>query len=167
MKRALCVFMCILLCSCGASKESFFDYQDTELELDCTLIFDGHENEARVTLSAPNEEGERENIRVEYTSPAIIGGYVLEKSGGEYKGKMGSVEIPFGNTVAGVVKKLESAFSLSEDMISDIKAAENGMTEVTVISEEISGKITTDQSGALSSVTLSFSDGHTLSVIIK
>lgn len=160
----LCI---ILLCSCTANTENFFDYQDGELSFDCTVVYNGNENEAKIYLSAPNEEGERETVTVEYTSPAVIGGYVLEKSGGEYKGKMGGVEIPFGSAATGIVKKLEAAFSLNEDMISDIKAAENGMTEVTVISEDISGKVATDAEGVLSRIELSFADGNTLTVNIN
>ncbi len=167
MKRLFLLFICIILCACSQSKESFFDYQASEISFECTIIYDGHENEARITMSAPDEEGQRENIRVEYISPAIIGGYVLKKSNGEYKGKMGSVEIPFGDTVSGVVKKAEQAFALSEDMISDIKAADNGMTQATVASEELSGTVMTDADGILRSVELSFSDGHSLSIIIN
>ena len=146
MKRFIPMLLCIiLLCSCTANTENFFDYQDGELSFDCTVVYNGNENEAKIYLS----------------------GYVLEKSGGEYKGKMGGVEIPFGSAATGIVKKLEAAFSLNEDMISDIKAAENGMTEVTVISEDISGKVATDAEGVLSRIELSFADGNTLTVNIN
>ncbi len=164
---SIILICCLLLCGCDSGNEAFFDYQNSEISFDCTLVYDGHENEAKITMSAPNDEGERENICVEYTAPEIIGGYTLEKSGGEYKGKMGGVEIPFGDKTAGVVKLIEQIFALDEDMISGIKAADNGMTEATFISEEISGKVITDGDGKLSKIEASFSEGHTVAISIK
>ena len=163
MKRFVSVLICIItLVSCADTHVSFFDYQRAEFDFECTLTYDGNENKAHIVLSSPDESGTRETVSVEYLSPSIIGGYILEKSGGSYKGKMGDIEIPFGAKAAGVVKKIESAFSLSEDMISDIVAADNGLTEATVISPDLSGKVITDPDGTPVKIELSFSDGHTL-----
>ncbi len=168
MKKLISAAICaILLCSCSAKNEEFFDYQDEEISFDCTIVYNGHENEAKVTLSAPNENGERETVRVEYSSPEIIGGYSLEKSNGEYKGKMGEIEIPFGEKTAGVVKAIEKIFSLSEDMISGIDTAENGMTEAAFVCEEITGKVIMSEKGQLSAIEASFSDGDSVSINIK
>ncbi len=164
---SIILICCLLLSACGGKNEEFFDYQDREIELDCTLVYDGHENGVKITMSAPNENGERENICVEYLEPAIIGGYTLEKADGKYFGKMGGVEIPFGEKTAGVVKLIEQVFALDEEMISGVKAAENGMTEATFICEEISGKIITDAKGEPSKITASFSDGHSIEINIK
>ena len=168
MKKLICFVICAaLLCSCSFDNEEFFDYQDKEISFDCTLIYNGHENNAKVTMSAPNEKGERETVRVEYSSPEMIGGYSLEKSDGEYKGKMGDIEIPFGEKTAGVVKAIERIFSLSEDMISSIETAENKMTEASFVCEEISGKVIMNEKGELSSIEASFSDGNSVSLKIK
>ncbi|MBQ7836877.1 MAG: hypothetical protein IJ389_06435 [Clostridia bacterium] len=161
-KIVLCLLCVIFMVSCDVTHTNFFDYQNSDFCFDCVLVYDGNENEAKITLSAPDENGVRETVSVEYISPSIIGGYILEKSGGTYKGKMGDVEIPFGEKTAGIVKKIESAFSLSEDMISDIVAADNGLTEATVISPDLSGKVITDSDGTPVKIELSFSDGHTL-----
>lgn len=168
MKKLISFALCaILLCSCSAKNEEFFDYQDEEISFDCTLVYNGHENSAKVTLSAPNEEGERDTVKVEYSSPEIIGGYTLEKSNGEYKGKMGDIEIPFGEKTAGVVKAIEKIFSLSEDMISSIETAENKMTEASFVCEEITGKVIISEKGELSAIEASFSDGNSVSLKIK
>ncbi len=163
MRLLAVFFVCsVLLCSCSSNNTGFFDYQDNEFDLQCTLSSDGHESNVKITMSAPNESGQRDTVRVEYISPEIIGGYTLEKSNGEYKGKMGNVEIPFGTKTAGIVKRIEAAFALTEDMISDIKAADNGLTEATVISPDISGKISLNPDSSLHRIELSFSDGHSL-----
>ncbi|MBQ8474915.1 MAG: hypothetical protein IJ499_04565 [Clostridia bacterium] len=169
MKRVLITFfLAVLLCSCGRQEEArFFDYQDGEIDLECVIVYNGHENKVEIAASAPDESGVREKISVRYVSPEMIEGYTLEKNGGEYVGKMGSVEIPFGETVAGVVKYIDMAFSLNEDMISNITAAENGLTEATVLSEELSGTVTTDSNGAPIKLDLSFSDGKTLVLSIS
>ena len=158
----------ILLCGCSPkATESFFDYQNNEFSFECKLTYNGHENEVKVTMSAPNEAGERETVIVEYISPEIIKGYTLEKSGGQYKGKMGDIEIPFGERAAGVVKAIEGIFSLGEDMLSGIETAENGMTEAEFLSESVSGKVVMDENGSLSSIEASFTDGDSLEIKIK
>ncbi|MBR6650916.1 MAG: hypothetical protein IKL36_05850 [Clostridia bacterium] len=168
MKRLISLALCcLILCSCGAKDEKFFDYQNTELSFDCVLVYNGHENEVKITMSAPNEKGERETVRVEYSSPEMIGGYTLEKSNGQYKGKMGDIEIPFGEKAAGVVKAIEKVFSLSEDMISSIETAENQMTEAAFVCEDITGKIIMNEKGELSAIEASFSDGTSVSLKIK
>lgn len=168
MKKLITFALCAaLLCSCSAKNEKLFDYQDGEIEFECTLVYNGHENEAKITMSAPNEEGERETVRVEYTSPEIIGGYTLEKSNGQYKGKMGDIEIPFGERAAGVVKAIENIFFLSEDMISGIDTAENGMSEASFVCEGISGKVVMNKDGSLSSIEASFADGDSVSLRVK
>lgn len=168
MKKLIAFALCaILLCSCSAKNEEFFDYQDEEISFDCTLVYNGHENDVKITMSAPNENGERETVRVEYSSPEIIGGYSLEKSNGEYKGKMGDIEIPFGEKTAGVVKAIEKVFFLSEDMISSIETAENKMTEAAFVCEEITGKVIMNEKGELSSIEASFSDGDSVSLRVK
>ena len=164
---SLILVICMLFCSCKAEKKEIFDYQDGEIELDCTLTYNGHENGVKIYMSAPNENGERENIKLEYTEPSIIGGYTLEKADGKYFGKMGGVEIPFGDKTAGAVKLLEQLFSLDEDMVSGISSAENGMTNVDFISDGISGKIITDENGVPVSLDATFSNGYSLSLKIK
>ena len=168
MKRFISlVLCCLILSSCSAKKESLFDYQKGELSFDCTLVYNGHENEVKITMSAPNDKGERETVRVEYSSPEIIGGYTLEKSGGQYKGKMGDMEIAFGEKAAGVVKALERVFSLSEDMISGIDTAENGMSEANFVCEDITGQVIINENGELSAIEAGFSDGDSVSISIK
>ena len=162
------ILVCLVfLCGCNGNNENFFDYQQGEIELECTLVYDGHENGVKIKMSAPNESGERENICVEYTDPSLICGYTLEKSNGKYIGKMAGIEIPFGEKTAGVVRLLEQLFSLDEDMISAIEAADNSMTEATFIAEELSGKIVRDAEGNLKKLEASFSDGHSISLNIK
>ena len=167
--RFLSILMicCLLLCSCQGESVEFFDYQNAEMTFECTLVYDGHENGAKITMSAPNENGERENICVEYTEPAIIGGYTLEKADGKYIGKMGGIEIPFGEKTAGVVWLIERIFNLDEEMLSDIKTAENGMTEAEFITEDMGGKVITDENGSLYAIEASFSDGHSISIVLK
>lgn len=172
MKR-LSVFAALIICvmaisGCKKNDDArFFDYQEGKIELDCVLVYNGHENNVKISASEKNEKGEREYVSVKYETPEIIGGYVLEKSGGQYVGKMGEVEIPFGETVVGAVKYVETAFDLSEDMISQITSSENGMTEATVLSEEVSGKVIIDKKGHLSHLELSFADGKTLGISKK
>ncbi len=168
MKYIISIFLCcFILCGCTSANEEFFDYQNDEMSFQCAIVYNGHENEVKITMSAPDENGERETVRVEYISPEIISGYTLEKSGGEYKGKMGEIEIPFGENAAGVVKDLESIFSLTEDMISSIETAENGMTEAAFVCEEISGKVIMNDIGELSSIEANFDHGDSLSLKVK
>jgi hypothetical protein len=118
-------------------------------------------------MSAPDENGEIETVRLEYTSPDTIKGYSLEKSGGQYKGKMGNIEIPFGEKAAGAVKALESIFSLSEEMLSGIDTTEEGLTEAEFACENITGKVIMTESGQLCSIEGSFADGSSISLQIK
>ncbi len=161
------IICCILLCGCSSKSEDFFSYQNRELSFECTLIYNGHENEAKISMSAPNEEGKREIIRVEYISPQIIRGYTLEKSNGQYKGKMGDIEIPFGERAAGVVQALEYVFSIEKDMLSGIETAESGMTEAEFISDTLSGKVVMNESGQLVSIIANLSNGSSISVKLK
>ena len=167
--RFLSIFVicCVLLCSCNASEAELFDYQDKEMEFECTFVYDGHENGAKITMSAPDENGERADICIEYKEPAIIGGYTLEKTDGKYIGKMGGVEIPFGEKTAGAVMLVEKLFALREDMISSIATAENGMTEAQFVSEDMRGCVTMREDGQLHSIEAAFSDGHNISITMK
>ncbi len=168
MKYFVSIFLCLIfLCGCSQKTEDFFAYQKNEISFDCTLSYNGHENDVKITMSAPDEKGERETVRVEYTSPKAIKGYTLEKSGGQYKGKMGNIEIPFGEKAAGVVKAMEYIFSLSEEMLSGIDTTEEGLTQAEFACENITGKVIMNEKGELSSIEGSFADGDSICIKIK
>lgn len=129
--RKIIISFCLLLiltsCTAAADKGAFFDYQTGALRAGGVWRENG--NEYGVILTAgPVKNGQRDSIKIEFTSPETVSGTVYLIENGKLTATLGDMTIPMNTGARDRIFRLANMFSLKSEDITDISVDESGNT---------------------------------------
>ncbi len=140
----LTAVICLPLCSCKSAdgEEGILSYQDSALKVTGTFTENGVECRVTLTMSAPGEDGIREQIELEFDPSEHTGGtaYGFRKNGSDYIAYCQDTEIPLSEKAALRALRASELFCLKPEYIVSVEAAENGGGTVAVLKNSDTGE---------------------------
>ena len=121
-KIIMSLSLLLILTSCAAipDKGAFFDYQNGALRAEG--IWHENGNEYGVILTAgPLKNGQRESMRIEFTSPETVSGTVYLIENGQLTATLGDMTLELNIGARERIFRLANMFSLKSPDITEIK----------------------------------------------
>ena len=144
--------LCLLLFSCKAETERFFDYQDNVRSASGKYTADDREYEIEIYF-AKDDKGGVYCRRIEYTAPESIKGLTFTLEGKNITASIEGVRIDNSYFEKDSVFRPARLFALSEEDICDIKTEKDGNNTVSGKNESASWQVQTDEKGTPKKIT--------------